>query len=141
MSTAIRVGNEESARGALCAKKTQGATTLLGKNVKTQGGKVDLDFVGKHGKSYRKPIGDEGLAKMLLMRKETVGNNGLLFGISYNQMQGYVGGLANGKGYTPHNFRTLIGTRLAREVIKTMPAPKSAKERKTSELAVGISRT
>lgn len=118
-------------------KKAYGATTLQARHVKqSSNGEVKLLFVGKKGVKIDVPIEDDNLAKMLLDRKASVGEDthGKIFpNIGRHGLLDYVKDL-NGGGFSTKDFRTLIGTRVASEMVASIK--KSPKDLKSYKKAV-----
>ena len=132
MSTGIRPGSEDDT-GA--DKKAYGATTLEGRHVVVEGGKVTLKFVGKKGVSLSIPVEDTDTAAMLRKRKETVGDAGQLFGVSEKALLDHTHTLGSG-GFKTKDFRTLLGTRTAVAEVSKRPAPKGDIEYKKAVMLV-----
>jgi len=124
IETGIRPGGEDDT-GA--AAKAYGATTLLGRHVVEEGGKVRLEFVGKKGVNLSIPVGDEATAKMILKRKQEAGEDGKLFGINSDLLRDYTHTLGGGN-FKPKDFRTLRGTMIAvAEIDRVTEKPKDQK--------------
>jgi len=75
------------------------------------------------------PITDKALAQELKQRAERVGPSGRLFNTSYARLNKYTERLTGGK-YTPKDFRTLVASRTAVEMVSTMAVPQNEKEYK-----------
>ncbi len=116
--------------------KSHGATTLEGRHVVEDNGKVFLRFVGKESVYHNHEIKDPDLAKMLLERKKASGEDGQLFDTDEGNLSRYVRKLDGGK-FTPKDLRTIRGTKYAIEVVQTMEPPTNEKEYKAKVKEVG----
>ena len=111
-----------------------GAGTLLAKHVKQRGGKVYLDFVGKHGVSHSREILDPKVAKMLLRRrkeaKEAGGKDMRLFpSVRSSTLASALDSVSpKGRHYKVKDLRTLKGTATAALAIKGQRMPRTDKE-------------
>jgi uncharacterized protein len=124
--TGARVGSSEKALGA--KGKTYGAATLEGRHIiEQEDGTVKLEFIGKDSKLNEYDVPDKRIARILIKLKKQAGEEGRLFDEKYQRILNYVKQL-DGGDYTPHNFRTKIGTDTAIEAMESMPAPKDVKE-------------
>lgn len=124
METGIRPGGEEETGASV---KAYGATTLEGRHVVEQDGKVRLEFIGKKGVSLSIPVEDDYTAKMLLKRKQAAGDKGRVFGINANMLRDYAHTL-DGGSFKPKDFRTLRGTMIAvAEIDRVKEKPKDDK--------------
>jgi DNA topoisomerase I len=134
----IRPGSEADTGAAV---KAFGATTLQGKHVVTENGKVFLRFIGKKGVRLDLEVADKNLAKMLINRAKTAGVDGQLFPkTNETKLLDFAHSLDGGK-FKTKDFRTLLGTRTAMEEIAKMPIPKNEKEYKqfVKEVATKVS--
>jgi len=117
-----------------------GARTLEGRHIVEKGGKVFAKFVGKDKIANSYQIHDSKLAKDLVSRAKAAGPNGRIFGdVSYATVLKYSSSLTHGDsyGFTPHNWRTLGATTIARQMIKSLPKPATLKEYKASRNHIG----
>ena len=127
MKTGVRPGSEDDHDAEV---KAYGATTLEGRHVEESNGQVVLHFIGKKGVENRIPVGDKGLAELLMERKKKAGDDGQLFKCDNTSLLKYSSSL-DGGGFRPKDFRTLLGTQTAMELIKnTKQPPKNEKEYK-----------
>lgn len=92
--------------------KSHGATTLEGRHVVETKDGVRLQFMGKESVYHDHLVRDPELAKMLLERKKAAGDGGKLFGVSDGQVSRYAKKL-DGGGFSPKDWRTAKGTRMA----------------------------
>lgn len=133
MDTGIRPGSERDRGGA---KKAYGATTLLGQHVMDDG---SLAFTGKKGIDLNIPVTDKKLAKMLMTRAKEAGPSGRLFpNTSDTSLREYVNDL-NGGSFSPKDFRTYVGTSMARSEISKVTPPSSFAEYKKAVKLIGTS--
>lgn len=132
MKTGIRPGSDKDTHAK---KKAYGATTLEGRHVIEEDGKVFLRYVGKKGVDLNIPIEDKELAVMLKERKKKAGENGRIFNTNHNKLLNYSHTLDGGV-FKPKDFRTHVGTSKAIETIKRVEAPKDFKEYKKSVMLV-----
>lgn len=136
--TAIRVGSDRDTGGD---KQAYGASTLLAKQVKVGGpsrddeSKVVLSFTAKKGVRYSGTFRDETLATMLRSAAEGKAPGDRLFGTSDHDVRGYFDKLTGGK-FSPKDFRTYHGTRIAFEALSRHPRPRN--QRYANQFAVTI---
>jgi DNA topoisomerase I len=105
----LRVGNERYAQD----NKSFGATTLLCRHVKTDGGKVKMRFNGKHGKLHEVVITDRRLGRVVRKCKELPGQalfqyingEGVPHAISSDDVNSYIREASGGE-FTAKHFRT-----------------------------------
>lgn len=126
LATGIRPGSERETQSKV---KAYGATTLEGKHVVEENGKVRLNFIGKKGVSIDILIQDPKIAKLLLERRKEKGEDGKLFNVSDIDLRNYTKTLESGK-FNPKDFRTLKGTSTALEEVKKLQRAKSMDEYK-----------
>jgi DNA topoisomerase-1 len=118
------------------AKKAYGAITLEGKHVVVRDGEVRLQFVGKKGKDLDLLVDNAVMAKILVDRKNRVGNNNRIFsGINEFSLLKYSKSLDRGK-FKPKDFRTRLGCEIAQAQVSKMPQPKDEKAYKKAVKAV-----
>lgn len=133
-NTGMRPGGDGDTRAQV---KAYGATTLLLKHVKPAAKGCRLKFIGKKGVPQNVLVKDQNIAKVLLNRKETSYNGGYgvsprtsLFQTDAGKLRQYFRTLGSGQ-YTPKDFRTACGTRLALELLgKRKLLPKAKTKRK-----------
>jgi len=105
----LRVGNERYAQD----NKSFGATTLLCRHVKTDGGKVKMRFNGKHGKLHELVITDRRLGRIVRQCKELPGQalfqyingEGVPHPITSDDVNTYIREASGGE-FTAKHFRT-----------------------------------
>ena len=105
----LRVGNERYAQD----NKSFGATTLLCRHVKTDGGKVKMRFTGKHGIVHEAVITDRRLGRVVRQCKELPGQalfqyingEGVPHAITSDDVNDYIRD-ACGADFTAKHFRT-----------------------------------
>ena len=131
-NTGARIGSNDEILGEV---KAYGLSTLEAKHIKTEGEKVVLDFVGKHGKQNLFEVTDRSLASVLLKLKDKKGNKEKIFDTDYMSFLRYMKGVGD---YTPKDFRTKLANEWAAFEIKNMPAPKTPKEYKKAVKEVSI---
>ena len=133
MNTGIRPGSDKVTQAKI---KAYGATTLEGKHVEVKDDKVTLHFIGKKGVDNKIPIDDKELAKTLIERKKKAGDNGRLFGVSGSELLKHSSSL-DGGGFKTKDFRTLLGTKHATELVKTYEkTPSNEREYKRAVMSV-----
>lgn len=110
----IRPGSTQDTKA-----KTQayGATTLKGKNVVIEDGKVYLRFIGKKGVKQDHLVPSDVLGKMLIERKKKSGDNGDLFNTNATNLRKALKPL----GIHPKDLRTLLATSTAQNMLKDTP--------------------
>ena len=125
MQTGIRPGDEDDHKAKV---KAYGATTLEGRHVEVKGDKVLLHFIGKKGVELKIPVEDSNIAKTLIERKKKAGDSGQIFKTDSNKLLKYTDTL-DGGGFLTKDFRTLLGTKTATELVKSSKqTPKDDKE-------------
>jgi DNA topoisomerase-1 len=105
----LRVGNERYAHD----NKSFGATTLLCRHVKTDGGKVKMRFSGKHGIVHEVTITDRRLGRVVRQCKELPGQalfqyingEGVPHAITSDDVNAYIRDTC-GADFTAKHFRT-----------------------------------
>lgn len=132
MKTGIRPGSDNDT-GA--EKKAYGATTLQGNHVVVDGDNVSLQFVGKKGVSLNIPVDDAETKKMLIDRKNKAGDSGKLFPIDEKVLLNHVHSF-DGGGFKTKDFRTLLGTQTAMDMVQLSVKPKNMAEYKKSVMDV-----
>jgi DNA topoisomerase I len=134
MSMGIRPGSETDTKAKA---KGYGATTLEGRHVVVAADGVRLQFVPgkKHGETINLLVSDKKIAQMLRDRKNRVGDNGKLFGISEKDLLDHVHGY-DGGGFKTKDFRTLLGTRTAMAEVEKLPKPNDEKDYKKAVMNV-----
>ena len=113
--TGIRAGSLTDFKAK---KKAYGLTTLQNEHVKISGNKITLEFIAKEGISQQYVLFDAEIAPWLSERKAATQIGERLFSdVSAERLNTYIKELA-GKKYTIKDFRTLHGTRVAREALE-----------------------
>lgn len=137
METGCRPGSSTDTKAE---KQAYGATTLLAKHVvKRSDGKVTLKFTGKKGVDLSIPLG-ENLSRYFIEAKQSAGGpNKRLFNVSDGKLRDYVDKIA--PGFSPKDFRTLLGTRIAIKKVVGAPLPQNEKsyKKKLKEVATAVS--
>jgi DNA topoisomerase-1 len=111
-----RIGNPEYAR----ENEHFGLTTLRDEHVRVEGGRIELDFLGKHGKHQHLMVSDQKLARILKNCRELPGSeifkyvdeHGTTHRILSEQVNAYLRETA-GRPVTAKDFRTWAATNLA----------------------------
>lgn len=114
----LRIGNERYAK----ENKSFGATTLLCRHVKSDGGKVRMRFTGKHGKTKEVTITDRRLSRVVRQCVDLPGQSlfqyingeGVPHPISSADVNDYIRE-ATGADFTAKHFRTWGATVIAFE--------------------------
>lgn len=132
MHTGIRPGSDEDTQAKV---KAYGATTLEGRHVKKVDGGVMLHFIGKKGVENKIMVTDKNLVKVLLERAEKSGPDGRLFDTGDRALLKHTSAL-DGGGFKTKDFRTLLGTKMAIDIINDMPKPKDDKDYKKAVMYV-----
>lgn len=133
MRTGLRPGSDDDT-GA--EKKAYGATTLEGKHVVIEGGKVFLRFTGKKGVSLNLEMDDPEVVKMLKKRKKEAGEDGKLFSKTHDKALLDYTHTLDGGHFKTKDFRTHMGTHTAMKEVAAMEKPKNEKEYKKAVMAV-----
>jgi DNA topoisomerase-1 len=131
-ATGLRPGSNSDTKAE---KKAYGATTLEGRHIHVRNGKVTLKFTGKKGIDLEIPVEDPAVAKMLIKRKGEAGRKDPIFAVSDSSLREYTDTL-DGGNFSPKDFRTAKGTRLAVDQISKMTAPTTQKEYKAAVKSV-----
>lgn len=117
-------------------KKAFGATTLQGSHVVKAPDGVYLRFTGKKGVALNLKVPDVKLGNELLQRAKQAGAGGELFPNADNRsLRKYVKSL--GGNFKTKDFRTLIGTSLAYDLVRKMEKPTSKSGYKKAVKSVG----
>jgi DNA topoisomerase IB len=81
------------------------------------------------------PVTDEGLKKMLIARKDQTGDSGRIFGkTSAEDLRKVMKEVGD---YKVKDLRTRLATNAAREIVASMPEPKTKREYQQARNAVG----
>lgn len=131
--TMMRVGNEEYAK----ANRSYGLTTLRNRHVKVEGGKLHIDFRGKHGIEHHIDLQDRRMARIVKRLQELPGQElfefmdeeGVRHSISSEDVNDYLREIS-GEDITAKDFRTWAGTNLAVVALKELEAFDSAAKAK-----------
>jgi DNA topoisomerase IB/8-oxo-dGTP pyrophosphatase MutT (NUDIX family) len=133
MAMGIRPGSE---RDTGAEKQAYGATTIEGRHVHVEHGKVSLVFTGKKGVALNLPVDDPTLAKMLVQRKQAAGATGKVFGgISNDDLLAHSHSM-DGGGFKSKDFRTHLGTKTAATLVAARPRPTDAKSYRAAVMDV-----
>jgi len=137
METGIRPGSE---RDTGAEKQAYGATTLQGQHVVWDDKSTRLVFTGKKGVSLNIPVTNPDTARMLQGRATSAGLDGRLFNTDAQSLSEYTHSLGSGT-FKTKDFRTLLGTTEAMNMVKTMPRPtsKTAFKKAVSTVAKAVS--
>lgn len=127
MGTGIRPGSDSDRKAEVQA---YGATTLEGRHVVVDGDDVSLQFVGKKGIEANIPVTDRASKDILVTRAEAVGSKERLFDTKAGVLREYAQSLGSG-GYKTKDFRTLLGTTAASDLVAKMPVPTNMKQYKS----------
>lgn len=138
IKTGIRPGSDKDTHAKV---KAYGATTLEGRHVVEEDGKVFLRYVGKKGVNLNIPVNDPAVSKMLLQKKKAAGDNGRLFNVNAKKLSAYSHSLADGGNFKTKDFRTHVGTTAATTAINKIEAPSNFKDykKKVMEVAKQVS--
>jgi len=127
--TRFRVGGEGDTKAEVQA---YGATTLKPEHVSVTDDKVKFDFIGKKGVHQVKIVDDSLLAQMIRKRL----NRNRLFQTDEGHVLSYLRTLPRAKSLKVSDFRPFYGTRMARELMASMPKPKTKKEFKQAQKTI-----
>jgi DNA topoisomerase-1 len=137
MKMGLRPGSEKDTRAR---RQAYGITTLRGGHVVDRREQIQLDFMGKDGVHLQLPVEDKKIGEILTARASAAGKAGKLFPeVDDRSLRYYMGSLGKGKagaGFTPKEFRTRLGTKIAEQQVKGMRAPKNEKEYKVAVKSV-----
>ncbi|WP_394836452.1 DNA topoisomerase IB [Pendulispora rubella] len=131
--TRIRVGSEEYAR----TNGSFGLTTLRGRHVDIDGGRLSFHFRGKSGKEHVIDVEDRRLARIVAQCSELPGQElfqyvdeaGERHTIESADINEYIRSIA-GNGFTAKDFRTWAGTVLAARALGELAATVTTKPTK-----------
>ncbi len=132
-ATGIRPGSEKDTKAK---RRAYGATTLEGRHVIVEDGRVVLDYWGKDGVHLHIPVEDRRVAAMLQARAQAAGPDGRLFATTAPRVLAAAHRLDHGR-FKTKDFRTRLGTHVAQDLVAAMPAPKTPREYKRAVNAVG----
>lgn len=110
-------------------KQAYGATTLKTSHVGVKKDKVSLNFVGKKGVDLSLEIEDSELAAHLNDRMKNRGKDDRLLDTNATKLRQYLSGIS--PGLKPKDFRTYLGTSVAKELVDSMDPPASEKDYQT----------
>jgi DNA topoisomerase-1 len=128
--TRFRVGGEGD---TLAEKKAYGATTLLKEHVKVEDDDlVKFNFVGKKGVTQSKIVRDPVLAKIIRERR----NRERLFDTDEGHVLSYLRTLPYAKDLKVSDFRPYYATKMAKEMMASMPVPKTKKDLKQAKKVI-----
>lgn len=123
-TTFIRIG---SGRDTKAEVQAYGASTLQSRHVKFSGVEASLVFTGKKGVKQNIKVSDPTLVRILKEASSGKGPKDRLFNnIDENDVRRFMKE-ASGKDYTPKDFRSYHGSRIAFELIQGLPKPRDAK--------------
>jgi DNA topoisomerase-1 len=100
-----------------------------------EGDAVVLHFIGKKGVENKIPIYDKELSKELIERAKQAGEDGKIFKTNNSALLDYAHTL-DGGGFKTKDFRTLLGTRTAMELISKVKKPNNEKEYKKAVMDI-----
>lgn len=129
----IRPGSE---RDTAAKVKAYGATTLEGRHVVVEEGRMFLRFTGKKGVSINLPVEDRDMASMLRRRASAAGETGKLFPHTNAATLLKHTHKLDGGDFKTKDFRTLKGTTTAMGEVRRMSPPANEAEYKKAVLAV-----
>lgn len=138
MQMGIRPGSDQDTKAKT---KAYGASTLEGRHVVEEDGRVHLRYTGKKGIALNLRVPEGDLSEMLLRRKREAGDSGRLFpGVSAESLLEHSRGF-NGGGFKTKDFRTRLASDLATQKIKELPKPTTKKEyvKRVKEVAKVVS--
>lgn len=129
--TRFRVGGEKDTKAEVQA---YGATTLRTEHVDVDKDMVKFNFIGKKGQQQDKVVYDPVLAQMLRNRL----GKGKLFQTSEGKVLKYLRTLPKAKSFKVSDIRPFYGTKMAREMITSMPVPTTKKQFTQQRKAIAI---
>lgn len=129
--TLARIGNPEYAR----ENHSFGLTTLQNRHVRVAGGRVELDFRGKHGIRHHTVVSDRKLARILANCRDLPGSElfqyiddaGVRHHMDSDDVNAYLREIS-GCDITAKDFRTWAGTNLAVLAIAALGDAKPTKK-------------
>jgi DNA topoisomerase-1 len=124
--TRFRVGGEGATKADVQA---YGATTLKPEHVRIDDNLVKFDFIGKKGVNQVKVVDDPILAQLLRNRM----TRPRLFETTEGRVLGYLRTLPRAKTFKVSDIRPFYGTKMARQMIASMPVPTTRKEFKQAQ--------
>lgn len=134
MSIIGKTGLRPGSMGGLKSTGHRGISTLSAKNVKVEGGTVQLEFVGKSGKLNKTKISDPKLAAYLQDKLKGKGEDDLLFEAREKDLPGVMKAAGVG-AFKPKDFRTRMAGKIAAQTMADLadpppPMPDSPKKAK-----------
>ena len=121
-STGMRPGRDGN---ETAGEPTYGASTVTGDHVIFSGNNVRLRFIGKKGVQQDVLIPDPWLTNWF--KSKSAGPDEQVFDVRTSVLSGYFKSLG---GWNPKEFRTAVGTMLAKRLIAESPLPDERRERK-----------
>ena len=122
MSIIGKTGLRPGSMSGLKSTGHRGISTLSAKNVKVQGGTVELEFVGKSGKTNRTKIADPKLAAYLTDKLKGKGEDDLLFEAREKDLPGAMKAAGVG-AFKPKDFRTRMAGKIAAKTMAELEDP------------------
>lgn len=131
-ATGIRPGSEADTGAKVQAF---GATTLTGRDVRIDGARVSLVYIGKGGKEVRQTISDPQTAKMLRLRAQGLGPDDQVFaGANEKGVLKYVKATLGLPGAQTKDLRTRVATMMAFDLAGEIPATVGDAKRRRNEI-------
>ena len=115
--TGLRVGHEKHKK----VSGTVGALTIGPENVKINGDRVEIHFVGKMGQENRSAIRNPAVARHIMAKLATPGID-RLFPVGANDLDRMMSDLGY-KGFTPKDLRGAVATIAAVDALAGLSAP------------------
>ena len=122
MSIIGKTGLRPGSMSGLKSTGNRGISTLSAKNVKVQGGTVELEFVGKSGKTNRTKIADPQLAAYLTDKLKGKSEDDLLFDAREKDLPGAMKAAGVG-AFKPKDFRTRMAGKIAAKTMADLDDP------------------
>jgi len=127
----LRVGSEKYSE----ENDTYGASSLRKEHISVEDGRVKVNFTGKHHKNWQREFHNPDLADAVEHLKELPGERvfqyhgpkGALIAMDETKIRGYLKPF----GVIPKQFRTYNATKMARELLKEAPTPKTQAQSRT----------
>ena len=121
-ATGIRIGSEKDT-----LHEAYGASTLLGQHIELgAGGKVSLNFSGKHGQTNIAEFSDARIHDALAAKK--LGPNDRAFATTDSGVRRAMKSITGHADFSPKDFRTWTGTATALIEVAKYPMPKTKDE-------------
>ena len=135
LKTGLRIGSMDS--DDVASTGNLGVRTLKKDNIKVNGNKIELNFIGKSYQDNVAVFEDKNIAQYLDKNLKSIGDKENVFSPSYSQVNAFMSKI-NPKGINPKDLRTYKATEFAKKLLQSSalgeppPVPGTEKEIKNA---------